>query len=244
VSASDRDWRRRAAWLVLAPILPALALAPGGRWLGPLVAPLALWPAFSFDVRQRRRARAFATSLVWALLVSAGTIALAEREPQATGRGIWHAEPYRMEMFGWIETGNAPENQPARFLPLHASHLAGFAILSLISGGYLGLALGAALLAYMNYFVAAFAVSSGLPVSGAVLAWVPWAVIRVVSFVALGIVLARPMLARDGWRFDRAERRWIGWALAGILADAALKTLAAPSYGLFLRHLLVLAGRS
>jgi len=244
VSAIDPEWRRRAGWLVLAPLLPALALVPGGRWLGPLLVPLALWPAFSFDVRRRRRARAFATSLVWAVLVSAGTIALAEREPQATGRGIWNGEPYRIEMFGWIETGDAPENEPARFLPIHATHLAGFTALSLLSGGYLGLALGAALLAYMNYFVAAFAVSSGLQLSGALLAWVPWAVIRVVSFVALGVVLARPVLARDGWRFDRSERRWIAWALAGVLADAVLKTLAAPSYGLFLRRLMDGAGGS
>lgn len=225
----------------MAPLLPALVFLPGSRWLLPLVAPLPLWPVFSFDARRRRRGRAFATALVWVVLVSVGTIVLAERAPQASGRGIWNAEPYRMEMFGWIASGDAPENDPSRFLPVHAAHLGGFALLSLVSGGYLGLALGAALLGYMNYFVAAFATASGLPWAGALVAWVPWAVIRVVSFVALGTVLARPLLARDGWRLDAGERRWLAWALVGVVADAVLKTLAAPGYGLFLRRLAGLA---
>jgi hypothetical protein len=229
---------RSARWLALTPLVPLVALVPGGRWLAPLVAPLPLWPAFSAAVRVDRRGRAFAFGLLWALLLSVSTIALTQAAPRAAGRGIWNAEPYRLEMFRWIETGIGKEVEPARFLPEHALHLGAFALLSLASGGYLGLVLGAALLAYMNYFVGAFALSSGLPCLGALAAWVPWALVRVVAFVALGSILARPLLVGRSRALDSADRRWLAWAFAGVLADAALKTLLAPAYGLWLRRLL------
>jgi len=228
-----------ARWLALSPLVPLVALIPGGPFLGPLVAPLPLWPSFAAAVRAGERRRACGLGLVWALLLTVATIALTQLAPQAAGRGIWNAEPYRSEMFGWIERGVGKENEPARFALEHALHLGAFALLSLASGGYLGLVLGAALLAYMNYFVGAFALSAGAPLVGSLVAWVPWAVVRVVSFVALGSILARPLLV--GWRgaFGRDERRWIGWALAGIAADLLLKSLLAPGYGRWLRGFLV-----
>jgi hypothetical protein len=229
---------RSARWLALTPLLPLVAFVPGGRWLGPLLAPLTLWPSFSTAVRAGRRRRALTLGLLWALLLSVSTLALTQAAPQAAGRGIWNAEPYRIDMFRWIESGIGKENEPARFLPEHALHLGAFAVLSVVSGGYFGLVLGAALLAYMNYFVGAFALSAGMPLLGSFAAWVPWAVIRVVAFVALGSILARPLLVGWSQAFDRDDRRWIGWALTGIVADVALKALLAPSYGRWLRALL------
>lgn len=227
-----------ARWLALTPLLPLAALLPGGRWIAPFVAPLALWPSFSAAVRAGRRRRALSLGLLWALLLTVSTIVLTQVAPQAAGRGIWNAEPYRSEMFRWIESGVGKENEPARFVTEHLAHLGGFVVLSLASGGYLGLVLGAALLAYMNYFVGAFALSAQAPIAGAVVAWVPWAVLRVVAFVALGSILARPLLVGWSRAFGPAERRWIAWALAGIAGDLLLKTLLAPSYGLLLRRFL------
>jgi hypothetical protein len=236
VSASARaDRLPGARWLALAPLAPLVALLPGGRWLAPLVAPLPLWPSFAAAVRAGERKRAFGLGLVWALLLTISTVALTQLSPQAAGRGILNAEPYRIEMFGWIEQGVGKENEPARFVPEHLLHLTGFAVLSLVSGGYLGLALGAALLAYMNYFVGAFALSAGAPVTGALAAWVPWAVIRVVAFVALGSILARPLLRGRRDAFEAQDRRWILAALLGVAGDVVLKTLLAPTYGLWLR---------
>ncbi len=146
-------------------------------------------------------------------------------------------------MFGWITTGIAPENDPRQFLPIHFGHLLLFALLSLISGGYLGLVLGAGLTGYMSYFVGSFAREAGAPFAGAIVAWVPWSVVRVVAFVALGSVLARPALA--GWRnaLGSRERRWILAALGGIAIDILTKASLAPSYGLFLRGWLEAAAR-
>jgi hypothetical protein len=211
---------------------------PGGRWLWPLIAPLTLWSRFAPAVRARRYRTALGAGLLWAGLLSAGVVAWTEAAPRTAGRAIVHGEPYRVEMFGWIETGAGKENEPARFLPEHALHLGAFVVLTLVSGGYLGLVLGAGLTGYMSYFVGAFALSAGLPVAGALAAWVPWSVVRVVSFVALGCVLARPALVREAPRFERRERIWLLAAAAGIASDLTLKSLAAPAYGRFLRALL------
>jgi hypothetical protein len=223
------------------PLLPLVGLIPGGRWVLPLVAPLALWPAFARRVRSGRYRAAFGAAMLWTALYSGGVILFAEVAPRSAAAAILHAEPYRQEMFGWVERGEAPENHPSQFLPQHALHFAGFALLAYVSGGYLGLALGAALLGYMSYFVGSFAASMGAPVGGAVLAWVPWAVLRVLSFVAIGCILARPLLIRRPWPFGRREWRWILVALLGILADALLKAAAAPAYGRFLGALLARA---
>jgi hypothetical protein len=120
----------------------------------------------------------------------------------------------------------------------HALHLGAFVTLCAISGGYLGLALGAALVAYMSYFVGAFAVSSGMPLLGALAAWVPWSVVRVAAFVALGCVLARPLLVGELFPFGARERRWVLAALVGIVIDLLLKSLLAPAYGRMLAGLL------
>jgi hypothetical protein len=65
-----------------------------------------------------------------------------------------------------------------------------------------------------------------------VLAWHPWAVIRVISFVVIGVVLSAPLLSRLGkFRVDwAAARSLLLGAGAGLLADVVLKTLLAPAW--------------
>lgn len=222
-------------WIGLTPLLPLLGLLPAGRWLLPALAPLTLWPAFSRAVRAGHLRRAFAAAMLWTVLLSVSIIVFTQVAPVEAGRSIANGEPYRREMFGWIETGEGRENRPAQFLPEHALHLGAFALLAVASGGYLGLALGAALLGYMSYFVGSFAASAGAPVAGALVAWVPWSVVRVLAFVALGCVLARPVLSRRWTAPDRREWRWIAIALGGIVIDLLLKSTLAPAYGRFLR---------
>ena len=54
--------------------------------------------------------------------------------------------------------------------------------------------------------------------------------IRVISFVVIGVALSAPLLSRLGrFRVDRsAARVLLLWACAGLVADIALKTLLAP----------------
>jgi hypothetical protein len=175
--------------------------------------------------------------MLWAALLAAGVVIWVFGAPELAARGVLKGEAYRSEMFGWIATGEAAENDWRQFLPQHLLHLGVFSLAAWISGGYLGLVIGAALLDYMAYFVASYARASGHPIGGLFAAWVPWSVIRIMAFVLLGVLLARPLLVRRVWPFDRVERLLFLLAFSGIAADLVMKAALAPSYGLFLRQL-------
>jgi hypothetical protein len=228
--------------LLLTPALPFLALLPYAQYGLPLLAPLTLYPVFQARVRERDYFGAWSLGMLWAALLSLGVILLIFQFPDAARAGIFNGEPYRQEMFGWISTGVARENTPSAFIPQHLLHLAAFVVLTWLSGGYLGLVLGAALVAYMSYFVGSYAAASGHPFVGSLAAWVPWSVVRVCAFVLLGSLFARPLLARRAWPFERWEVRLMLLALSGILADILIKSFFAPGYGLFLRRLAGSAG--
>jgi len=223
--------------ILLTIFLPLLAALPGGGWFLIVLAPLTLYPAFQRKVRAGDTVGAWQLGILWALLLSAGVILLTIWWPAAARAGIVHGEPYRQEMFGWIATGEAPENDWHRFLPVHLLHFGVFVVLTWASGGYLGLVLGAFLVAYMSYFVGSYAVASGHPWLGSVAAWVPWSVIRVMAFVLFGALFSRPLLERKVWPFGRTDYRLMGLALSGIVADLVIKFLGAPAYGLFLRQM-------
>jgi hypothetical protein len=230
--------RRLPAWtFLLTPFLPLLAALPGGRWALPLLAPLAVYPAFAARVRERDYLGAWSLGVAWAALLSLGVILLVAFLPAAARAGILHGEEYRREMFGWVATGEAPENHPAVFIPQHLLHLGLFLAATGISGGYLGLAMGAALVGYMSYFVGSYAVASGHPVLGALAAWVPWSVLRVAAFVLLGAVFSRPLLVRRPWPFARLEYQLMALAASGLAADILIKATLAPAYGRFLRQM-------
>jgi len=234
VSTARRDW----LWLALTPLLPLAAAIPGaGRWLLPLAAPLTVYPAFAARVRRGDYEAAWQVAMSWAVLLSLGVILLAELWPQAAAAGILHGQAYRTEMFGWVATGAAPENDWRLFLPVHLEHLGLFLVLAWVSGGYLALVMGAALVGWMSYFVGCFALASGHPVLGAAAAWVPWAVLRVFAFVLLGALFARPLLVRRPWPFTRLEYRLMALAAAGLVADVLVKTALAHTYGLWLRQM-------
>lgn len=227
----------RARLLLAATVLvPALALVPHGGWLVGFAAPLTVVGWFQRRVRFGDYLGAWGIGLAWGGLLSLGVVLLVYLAPERALGGIVHAEAYRNEMFGWIATGEGREVMPSRFLPEHLLHLTVFVLLTWVSGGYLGLVLGAFLVAYMSAFVGSYAVAVDALVLGPVVAWVPWSVLRVAAFVLLGVVFARPLLVRQPWPFGRQEHILLLLALSGIVGDIVLKTLAAPVYGVFLRH--------
>lgn len=210
---------------------------PGGGWALALLAPLTLYPSFAERVRERDYGGAWRLGMLWALLLSAGVIAAVFALPGPAAERIVEGERYRQEMFGWIATGEGKENEWRQFLPEHVLHLAGFLLLTWLSGGYLGLVLGALLTAYMSYFVGSYAAASGHQLLGSVIAWVPWSVIRVLAFVLFGSLFARPLLVRKAWPFEQREYRLMAVAAAGIAADILMKIFLARHYGLFLRRM-------
>ena len=200
--------------------------------LVPVLNTLASYP-FMFRALKRGNMRlAVGGMLLWALTMGAAATALSYARPAETGRLFVRAQAYRAEMFEWVRTGRGAESTPSQFLPQHAGHAALFSALTLASGGVLGMPMGAVLMNYMGHYVGTLAESSAHPARTVLLGWHPWAVIRVISFVVIGVVLSAPLLSRVGrFRVDWiAARRLLAWAAAGLLLDVALKTALAPSW--------------
>lgn len=239
-----------ALWLVLLPALlapvavfAAFALAaasPGlGRFALPLCATLAIYPVFAKFVARGRKGAAVIAALLWAASFSAALITHTARDPDAAGPVVLMGPPYREEMFDFIATGSGRESDPGRFVPQHLLHACVFSVVTLLSGGLLGLAMGAVLVGYMSYYVGALA-SGPHPLEAGLLGWPPWAIVRVVAFVLLGAVLSRPLLQRlqgrrTGLMPDRSDRRTLSIALALLLFDIILKAAFAPMWSTLLR---------
>jgi hypothetical protein len=198
-----------------------------------LVPILNVIPAFPFMVASLRRgqvAEAIGRMLVWAAALAVCATTISYLGTAEAGRLFLRGESYRREMFEFVLTGYGREGDIRQFLPQHLGHAAVFSVLALASGGLLALALGAFLMNYMAYYVGALGAASVHPWKALLLAWVPWAVIRIASFVTLGVILAGPLLGRIlGFEYRlRAQQRWIALATAGLVIDVILKWSLAP----------------
>jgi hypothetical protein len=185
-------------------------------------------PAFPFMIGALRRgqvADAVVRMLIWAATLAVCATAFSYARTADAGRLFIHGEAYRQEMLTYLLTGVGNEGDIRRFLPQHALHAVVFSALALATGSLAAMPMGAALMNYMAYYVGALAASSAHPLRFVALAWVPWSLVRVGSFVTLGVVLAGPVLGRlFGFPYTLAnQRRWIGLALAGLAADVVLK---------------------
>ena len=135
-------------------------------------------------------------------------------------------------MFAWVMTGRGAESTPSAFIPQQAGHAVLFSSLALATGGTLAMPMGAALMNYMGHYVGTLAAASRRPAVTALLAWHPWAVIRIVSFVVIGVVLSAPLLSRAiGFRVDwTTGRRLLLWEDVRIHLDECAPCLR--QYGL------------
>jgi len=229
-------------------VIPALVLP----WaLLPLHVPLlfAILPTlpiawvYARAVRDGRSGAAAALALTWALALSVSTVAAAVGRPDDAMTGIWRASSFRDDMVRWIATGAGQEGHIRLFLPRVLVEFALVLILSAATAGVAALLLGSLLLGYMNGYVgwvAAHADPHAGPLAAALIAWPPWAIARVLSFILAGTAGAlwgMPRLFRRG-----TPRARIGPLLVASLAllalDVFLKWWLAPIWRDWLRALL------
>jgi hypothetical protein len=209
----------------------------GLAWLLPLLNAAAGYPWMIAALHRGRVKTAIVRMLVWGAVLGACATVMGYAWPLHAERLILHGEAYRREMFAFVLTGQGAEGDPRQFLPQHAGHAALFCLLAIATGSALAMPRGAVLMNYMGFYVGALAAASTHPWRAVALAWVPWSLIRVASFVVLGVVLGGPLLARV-FRFSyrlRDERWWLALACAGLAADALLKWLLAPAWRLLIR---------
>lgn len=221
----------------LAPFAVALTVVTGGRAVLPILATAAVYPVMAYLVMRGRVAAAVTATLLWVLTLSISIITLSALDPESAAAIVINGPAYRDEMFRFIREGYGRESDPALYVPQHLLHLAAFVVLTVVSGGLLGILLGAVLVGYMSFYVGALAAAGGAPLTACLLGWPPWAVLRVIAFVILGVALSRPVLLA----VSRRQVAFAGWRsmylAAGLLllSDVLLKGLLAPAWAVLLR---------
>ena len=222
-----------AVFMVLATALSyALGWAIGVPVLLPILNTLASFPFMVLALKRGNLRLAVARMLLWALTMGVAATLLSYARPAQTGTLFLRGESYQKEMFAWVLTGQGAESSPSQFIPQQAGHAALFSALALATGGVAAMPMGAVLMNYMGHYVGVLAATSRRPALTMILGWHPWAVIRVASFVVIGVVLSAPLLSRLGkFRVDRAASRTLLLiAVAGLLADIVLKAILAPAW--------------
>ncbi len=230
----------RVVLLVVATLASyVLAWLVGIPALVPVLNALPAYPFLYQSLARGRTNRALGEMLAWAATLGVASTVLACLDPATAGRLFIHGDAYRREMFFWVLSGVGAESRPDRFVPAQSLHAVAFGGLSIATASLLSMPMGAALMNYMGCYVGSLAALSRHPVLTAIAGWVPWAVIRIASFVALGVVLAGPLASRLlQFRFRlRDHFRVLVLALAGLLADVVLKAALAPPWHRLLRAL-------
>jgi hypothetical protein len=209
-----------------------LGWALGIPILVPILNTLASVPFMVLALRRGNLQLAVVRMLLWALTMGVVATLLSYARPAETDALFLRGEAYRTEMFGWVMTGTGAESTPSQFIPQQVGHALMFSALALATGGVVAMAMGAVLMNYMGHYVGCLAALSARPLLTMLLAWHPWAVIRVISFVVIGVVLSVPVLSRiAGARIDwRAARPLLLAAYGGLAVDVVLKALLAPAW--------------
>jgi hypothetical protein len=219
-------------------IVAVTAASYGVAWLFniPLLVPIlntaASFPFMVLALTGGNLRLAIGRMLLWALTLGVSATSLSYARPAATDRFFLRSEAYRIEMFAWVMTGRGAESMPSQFIPQQAGQAALFAGVALASGGVLAMPMGAMLMNDMGHYVGTLAARSTHPALAVILAWHPWAVIRVISFVILGVVLSTPLLSRlAGFEAEwRGARPFVRVAAAGLVLDVVLKWMLAPTW--------------
>ncbi len=234
-------------YLILGSVGTTLAgFGLGGRWALPLLGAAVPYAVFLHFLLRKEPGRAFRWTLVWAVVQSLVLGVAIGIAPERAARVVFQGPAYAAEMLHWIRTGVGPEGDPSLFLPIHLRHFAGFCALSVVTFGAAALGLGTGLLNYMNYYVVTLIRESAHPGLAALIGWPPWAMFRVVGFVATGTALTSLALSLPG-RMRRGEPVRVPWGLLGsgvalVVFDAVLKTVLAPTWREFLLRALLGTG--
>ncbi|MBD3337117.1 MAG: hypothetical protein GF355_16500 [Candidatus Eisenbacteria bacterium] len=218
-------------YLFAAALLGSASIFLGWPWFPPFLQATLIFPLYLFHILNRDTRRALVHMLVWALVTSAATILITVLDAQTAQQAIWRSTDYHNEMFHWIRTGVGPESTPSQFIPQHIWHYALFLGVSLITLGWGGLVMGAALLNYMNYYVGTLVLAATHPTNAVLVGWPPYAMIRVVAYVcgavALSDFVVAVVLRKNVWD-RRVTRTYLLWSAGLFGVDIVVKFFLAP----------------
>lgn len=231
--------------------LPAVALSAtgslilgfwiGSAWLLPVLNAAPAHAVMSWCLLRGARRKAVGLMLWWALWMGAVATFLIAADPWGNAsQVVIHGADYAREMRSWVTTGIGCESSPACFVPQHLFHAGVFSALALATAGVAALTMGSILMNYMAFYVASISAASPQPFLTAILGWHPWSLVRIASFVVLGVLLAEPLLGRLAKRTPPPGRlAWILGAIGGLGADIVIKALLAPTWSGILRGIIL-----
>ncbi len=204
----------------------------GRRWLLPVFQTLPAYGYLYVLLKKGRFRKALVAMLNWSLALAVVMAMLVWQDPARGGEVILRGEWYRTEMFHWLCTGVGTESMPSRFIPMHLREIALFVVTSILTASLISMHGGAVLMNYMSYYVGSLMAHSERPLLVFFAAWKVYAVIRVISFVMLGVLLAEVVWS---WIWKRpyimaARKRWYYMAIIGLGLDILIKALTAPLY--------------
>jgi len=185
---------------------------------------LVVAPFFVLAVRRGRPSRAIGLTLAWCLFQVLSITMLTLAVPQQAESGIAQGLEYRSEMVQWIATGHSRENTPALFLPAQMRNFGLLVVVTILTGGLGGLFMIAGLINYTGFYIAHLIAHTTRP---ALLIGVAWSLAEVIGYVICCVVLAEPLLRLD-WRAPLRRLPLLALGLSLLIADAALRLLAAP----------------
>lgn len=234
---SRPSWTGDVLLVASAPLAALAPLATGLPLSASLLGGSAAW-AYLVWARRAPAPRVIGVLLAWAFALSLATITFTVFDPERAAELVPRGSTYWAEMKPWLLTGAGKESTPSAFVPEHVLHVSAFLVLALISAGWGALVLGALLMGYMSYYVGQVVLLSDAPFVAGLLAWHPWAVMRVIAFVILGVSVAKILLLREGLRTWWARERGL-LAIAGALwvGDLVLKSLIAGPWSGVIRSL-------
>ena len=203
-----------------------------GKILLPILGSLGAYWIFAAPLRKGDYMGAVRMAILWALVTSLVQIMLSRWAPNFMETQILRGAEYRDEMFRWVTTGEGPEGNIALFLPIHVRHFIIFCLLSLLSGGYLGLMMGAVLLGYMNYYVGSLIAACDGSSVASLMGWSVWAILRVVGYIVAGTALGSILVKKGGTLMEKFMniRGLMLWALILVVMDVIVKWQLAAYY--------------
>lgn len=218
-----------------------LGMLPGGIIL-PLLQTLMIFPLFIRLVYSGRWTRTVVAMSCWALWMAVLIILLAAALGPVLEHRILLGADYREEMFSWIRTGIGRESDIGRFLPQHMIHFLSFSLFTAVSAGFLGLLMGSVLMNYMSFYVGSLLGLTDSPFPLLLIAWPPWAALRVVGFITVATALAGLSLDRLGLGSHPLPkvRRFLFVGLTLLVTDILLKWWLAAVWQEWLAELVTL----
>lgn len=209
-----------------------LGLLLPGKWFLPILNTLAIYPLYYYYLKSQQYRKAFIQMLIWAIVMSIMVILLSSYFNPLMESKILLGSQYRNEMFTWVKTGVGEESTPNQFIPKHLMHFVVFSIYSILTGGFAALFMGSMLLNYMNFYVGSLYAHTTNPFIILIFGWQPWAIIRVIGYIALAIGLSELFFS---FLYKRplnkiAVKNYVLGGLFCVILDLFLKTLLAPTW--------------